>query len=315
MSPNAALDLCRQHPRRLRRNTIRTTPRPTRPMPRPTSRRSRRRSRRSGRSSRRSRRERRWLVSSEGAFSYLARDFGLKELYLWPINADQQGTPQQVRKVIDAVRANKIPVVFSESTISPDPAKQVARETGAKYGGVLYVDSLSDADGPVPTYIDLLRVTSETIAKGLASERDDRSVPQSRVLGCGIADSPSETRPSPTATVTPRLRDATLQDPGRHDHGARRGQRQRQVDPVQGDHGLRAGLAGGEISILGQPVDARAEEERRRLCAAERGGRLELPRSGRGRGDDGPLWPHGHVAHRRSRGSRGGRQRRLPASA
>lgn len=112
----------------------------------------------------------RWLVTSEGAFSYLARDFGLKELYLWPINADQQGTPQQVRKVIDAVRANHIPVVFSESTVSPDPAKQVARETGARYGGVLYVDSLSPADGPVPTYLDLLKVTSGTIADGLTGK-------------------------------------------------------------------------------------------------------------------------------------------------
>jgi manganese/iron transport system substrate-binding protein len=110
----------------------------------------------------------RWLVSSEGAFSYLTRDFGLKELYLWPINADQQGTPQQVRKVIDAVRENDIGVVFSESTISDKPARQVARETGAEYGGVLYVDSLSEADGPVPTYIDLLRVTADTIAKGLS---------------------------------------------------------------------------------------------------------------------------------------------------
>ncbi|MBA3448789.1 MAG: metal ABC transporter substrate-binding protein [Pseudaminobacter sp.] len=112
--------------------------------------------------------ERRWLVTSEGAFSYLARDFGLKELYLWPINADQQGTPQQVRKVIDAVRANSIPAVFSESTVSADPARQVARETGAAYGGVLYVDSLSDENGPVPTYLDLLRVTSETITKALS---------------------------------------------------------------------------------------------------------------------------------------------------
>lgn len=111
--------------------------------------------------------DKRWLVSSEGAFSYLTRDFGLKELYLWPINADQQGTPQQVRKVIDAVRKNKISVVFSESTISSAPAEQVARETGARYGGVLYVDSLTEADGKVPTYIDLLRVTSDTIAKGL----------------------------------------------------------------------------------------------------------------------------------------------------
>ena len=112
--------------------------------------------------------ERRWLVTSEGAFSYLARDFGLKELYLWPINADQQGTPQQVRKVIDAVRANQIPAIFSESTVSPDPAQQVARETGATYGGVLYVDSLSEPDGPVPTYLDMLRVTTETVAKALS---------------------------------------------------------------------------------------------------------------------------------------------------
>lgn len=111
--------------------------------------------------------ERRWLVSSEGAFSYLARDLGLRELYLWPINADQQGTPQQVRNVIDTVRENEIPAVFSESTVSDKPAKQVARETGAAYGGVLYVDSLSQSDGPVPTYLDLLRVTASTIAKGL----------------------------------------------------------------------------------------------------------------------------------------------------
>lgn len=112
--------------------------------------------------------EKRWLVTSEGAFSYLARDFGLKELYLWPINADQQGTPQQVKHVIDEVRKHNIPVVFSESTISPAPAKQVARETGAKYGGVLYVDSLSDENGPVPTYIELLNVTASTISQGLS---------------------------------------------------------------------------------------------------------------------------------------------------
>ncbi|MEC7668302.1 MAG: metal ABC transporter substrate-binding protein, partial [Pseudomonadota bacterium] len=95
----------------------------------------------------------RWLATSEGAFSYLARDFDLKELYLWPINADQQGTPKQIKDVIDAVRANGVPAVFSESTVSDRPAKQIARETGAAYGGVLYVDSLSEADGPVPTYL------------------------------------------------------------------------------------------------------------------------------------------------------------------
>ncbi|MFK5238232.1 metal ABC transporter substrate-binding protein [Glaesserella parasuis] len=108
----------------------------------------------------------RWLVTSEGAFSYLARDYGFKELYLWAINQDEQGTPKQIRKVIDQVRKHQIPVVFSESTISDKPAKQVAKESKARYGGVLYVDSLSTKDGKVPTYIDLLNVTVSTIVAG-----------------------------------------------------------------------------------------------------------------------------------------------------
>lgn len=111
--------------------------------------------------------DKRWLVTCEGAFSYLARDFGMHELYLWPMNADQTGTPRQVRAVIDGVRKNNIPVVFCESTVNTAPAQQVARETGAHYGGVLYVDSLSEPDGAVPTYLDLLRVTAQTIADGL----------------------------------------------------------------------------------------------------------------------------------------------------
>ena len=110
--------------------------------------------------------QQRWLVTSEGAFSYFAADFGMRELYLWPMNTDQVGTPQQVRQVIDIVKQENIPVVFSESTVSPKPMLQVARETGSHYGGVLYVDSLSTADGPVPHYLDLLAVTTRTIMQG-----------------------------------------------------------------------------------------------------------------------------------------------------
>ncbi len=110
--------------------------------------------------------ERRWLVTSEGAFPYLARNFGMKELFLWAVNADQQGTPQQVRKVIDGVRANHIPVLFSESTVSDKPARQVAKETGIHYGGVLYVDSLTDAKGPAPTFLRLMEYNAQTIVRG-----------------------------------------------------------------------------------------------------------------------------------------------------
>jgi len=115
--------------------------------------------------------EQRWLVSSEGAFSYLCENYGLRQLYLWPINADAQGTPQQVKQVIDGVRTNRIPVVFSESTVSDKPARQVAKESGARYGGVLYVDSLTDIDGPAPTYLKLLESNADTIVKGFLSPR------------------------------------------------------------------------------------------------------------------------------------------------
>ena len=139
------------------------------------------------------------------------------------------------------MRANAIPAIFSESTVSPNPAEQVARETGAAYGGVLYVDSLSDADGPVPTYLDLLRVTSETIAKGArAMNAAARSGPQPPIAAPGLS--------AQGVTVTYRnghtaLRDASFCHPARHHHRAGRRQRQRQVDAVQGHHGLRA--AGG----------------------------------------------------------------------
>jgi len=111
--------------------------------------------------------DRRWLVSSEGAFSYLTRDYGMKEAYIWPINSDEQGSPQQIKHLVDLIRQNHIPANFSESTISDKPARQVAKESGAKYGGVLYVDSLTARDGPAPTLLDLLKTNADTIVKGL----------------------------------------------------------------------------------------------------------------------------------------------------
>lgn len=110
--------------------------------------------------------DRRILASCEGAFSYLARGYGLTELYLWAVNSDEQGTPQQIRKVVDQVRKAKVPAVFCESTVSDKAMRQVARETKAQFGGVLYVDSLTPESGPAPTYLKMLRVNADTIVKG-----------------------------------------------------------------------------------------------------------------------------------------------------
>lgn len=109
----------------------------------------------------------RYLVSCEGAFSYLTRDYGLKEIYMWPINAEQQSTPKQMQGVIEQVKDNSVPTVFCESTVSDEGQKEVAQATGARFGGNLYVDSLSTKEGPVPTFLDLLEYDARTISSGL----------------------------------------------------------------------------------------------------------------------------------------------------
>lgn len=112
--------------------------------------------------------QQRVLVTCEGAFSYLARDIGLTEGYLWPVNSDTQGTPQQIKAAIELVREADVPAVFCETTVNDESQRQVARESGARFGGKLYVDSLSEPDGPVPSYLDLLRFDVELIAEGLS---------------------------------------------------------------------------------------------------------------------------------------------------
>ena len=199
--------------------------------------------------------DRRWLVTSEGAFSYLARDFGLRELYIWPINADQQGSPQQVRKVIDAMREHEVPAIFSESTVPADAAEQVARETGAR------LRRRALRRQPVGAG----RAGADLSRHAAGHRRDHRR-------GAGAMNAPEPLRaaePAPRATglrlgdvsVTYRtgltaIERGELRDPARHDHRARRGQRLGQVDAVQGDHGLRARSRRGSVEILGRPARA-----------------------------------------------------------
>ena len=112
-------------------------------------------------------RNKRFLVSCEGAFSYLASDYGMKEGYLWPVNAESQVTPKRMVNLIELIKENDVPTIFCESTVSSEAQKEVAKSSGAKFGGTFYVDSLSGSDGPAPTYIDLLRHNVQLITEGL----------------------------------------------------------------------------------------------------------------------------------------------------
>ena len=111
--------------------------------------------------------DKRYIVSCEGAFTYIARDYGLKEVYLWAVNSEQQATPKQIENVINTVKAKQIPAIFCESTVNEKAQLQVAKATGAKFAGVFYVDSLSPPDGPAATDLKLLEHNVNTLITGL----------------------------------------------------------------------------------------------------------------------------------------------------
>ena len=113
--------------------------------------------------------KRRVLVSCEGAFTYLASDYGLDEAYLWPVNAESQVTPKRMARLINTVRERQIPAIFCESTVSDKNQRQVAAESGARFGGTFYVDSLSTEDGPAPSLLKLQRHNVELLIQGLSA--------------------------------------------------------------------------------------------------------------------------------------------------
>ena len=114
----------------------------------------------------------RLLVTCEGAFSYLARDYDLEEAYLWPVNAESQISPRRMGRLIERVRRDQVPAVFCETTVSDKAQREVARAAGSRFGGSFYVDSLSDSDGPAATLLDLQRHNVKLIRAGLGSAAD-----------------------------------------------------------------------------------------------------------------------------------------------
>ena len=113
-------------------------------------------------------------MSCEGAFSYLAADYGLEEAYLWPVNAESEITPKRMARLIDTVREREVPAIFCESTVSDKAQREVAAAAGARFGGTFYVDSLSPPDGPASTLLELQRHNVGLIRKGLDLSESNR---------------------------------------------------------------------------------------------------------------------------------------------
>lgn len=96
------------------------------------------------------------LVTSERAFQYVAADYGLEEGYLWPIDTDEQATPNQIIELIDFIDRKEPHGLLIETNVDPRPMEIVSEETGVPVVGEVYSDELGPAGSPASTYVDYL---------------------------------------------------------------------------------------------------------------------------------------------------------------
>jgi zinc/manganese transport system substrate-binding protein len=112
---------------------------------------------------------RRKIITSHDAFGYFGNAYGLEIIAPEGVSTESEASAQDVAKIIRQIREEKIPAVFLENVTDRRLLDQIARETGAKIGGVLYSDALSDKDGPAPTYLDMFKHNVGTLTAALSS--------------------------------------------------------------------------------------------------------------------------------------------------
>ncbi|WP_026831855.1 metal ABC transporter substrate-binding protein [Exiguobacterium undae] len=111
--------------------------------------------------------EQRHLITSEGAFKYFSSAYDFKADYIWEINSDNQGTPDQVRRIVDLIKQQDIPVLFVETSVDRRSMETVSRETGVPIGGTLYTDSLGAKGKDGSTYLTMMEANFDTIEQQL----------------------------------------------------------------------------------------------------------------------------------------------------
>jgi zinc/manganese transport system substrate-binding protein len=107
------------------------------------------------------------IITTHDAFGYFQQAYGIAFVAPQGVSTESEASARDVAAIIRQVRQQKIPAVFLENVTDPRLVKRIAEETGAKVGGTLYSDALTDANGPAPSYIELMRHNVKTLAAAL----------------------------------------------------------------------------------------------------------------------------------------------------
>jgi zinc/manganese transport system substrate-binding protein len=108
------------------------------------------------------------IITTHDAFGYFGGAYGMEFISPEGVSTDAQPSAKDMAKIIAQIRKQKIPAVFMENITDPRLMQQIAKETGAKVGGTLYSDALSDPGGPAGNYIDMMRSNVSELSKALA---------------------------------------------------------------------------------------------------------------------------------------------------
>jgi zinc/manganese transport system substrate-binding protein len=113
--------------------------------------------------------DRRKIITTHDAFGYFGAAYGMQFIAPEGVSTESEASAKDVAKIIRQIKADKIPAVFLENVTDSRLLDQIAKETGAKIGGTLYSDALSEPSGPAGTYLDMFRHNVETLSAALSS--------------------------------------------------------------------------------------------------------------------------------------------------